>query len=663
MKTTTQHRRARVAHIPFSSDPRSPLLSRIVEDSRLGSIITFTHEMEFIVGTVLAGIPVVLEAYDGYRKLSEGLKTFRHYETELTKLDTIMTTQKTLLRANVVQLLSAITNDEEKAKGLLSESNKEKLNNLKLATLDASRIESLQEMFRSWEAMLELVLHTVTAVCVEVEDFGTRSMSKRFRLCWKKNEVQDSIRELRDFTADLNELTARIVNELKQLQNTNSPAQEMRRKASHNGLEGYRLVRSASYKLYEVFALRWSCSSHQKHGASMSLVNEIGSIQSKNAKDGIVFNVVIDYGADPASRREKPILLEIEIIDGDHPVTPICTTENTESDDAWTGVMQRLTNHSQRTVMEMVHKRRDQKPLQVRSANASRVSAVSEVSSMRVTQSTASDHQDEEALPSCIPVAIENSATTSSMIDFSTIENFCRVFEVVDPICSNTCVGYIHDGSVHRFHLPPPGRRRSENDKSLSDIISWISEGQLCRDPPRLAILHIASSLATAVLQYYSTPWLPDTWSSSQVRLFGVGDLSEDADGTSATPHFRVEFPSRTPVSTSITVVRNEILFRFSIILLKLGYAQLWPQLRRRLLTALPPQTNSDYHVADKLVQRPFLRSRMGQTFTTIVRKCLGCDFGLGENNLENEDLQGMFLVEVVGELQAIERSLKESIH
>lgn len=49
----------------------------------------------------------------------------------------------------------------------------------------------------------------------------------------------------------------------------------------------------------------------------------------------------------------------------------------------------------------------------------------------------------------------------------------------------------------------------------------------------------------------------------------------------------------------------------------------------------------------------------MGPRFIKFVRKCLGCDFGLGENDLANEQLQGVFLVDVVRELQGIERGLK----
>lgn len=106
--------------------------------------------------------------------------------------------------------------------------------------------------------------------------------------------------------------------------------------------------------------------------------------------------------------------------------------------------------------------------------------------------------------------------------------------------------------------------------------------------------------------------------------------------------------------------MRNELLFRFGIVLLELGYSQPWPSLKSRVFASLPPPRRTDYHAAEKLAQMPFLRDRMGPRFPTIVRKCLGCDFGLGENDLASKELQGMFLVDVVGALQEAERGLRE---
>lgn len=43
-----------------------------------------------------------------------------------------------------------------------------------------------------------------------------------------------------------------------------------------------------------------------------------------------------------------------------------------------------------------------------------------------------------------------------------------------------------------------------------------------------------------------------------------------------------------------------------------------------------------------------------------IIKKCLGCDFGLGETDLHNEDLQRRFLEDVVLRLQQLREQMKE---
>jgi hypothetical protein len=50
----------------------------------------------------------------------------------------------------------------------------------------------------------------------------------------------------------------------------------------------------------------------------------------------------------------------------------------------------------------------------------------------------------------------------------------------------------------------------------------------------------------------------------------------------------------------------------------------------------------------------------MGLAYPKIIKKCLGCDFGLGETDMDNEDLQRKFLEDVVAELQRLREHIKE---
>ncbi|RTE83895.1 hypothetical protein BHE90_001477 [Fusarium euwallaceae] len=614
--------------------------------------------MEFIVGTVLAGVPIVLEAYDRYWDLSKGLTTFRHYSKELVKLDTILNTQKTLFRGNIVKLLTTMTDDPDRARGLLSERSTETWETLRLETINSEqRLESLRDTFTSWKATLDQVLSSVTAICLEVDSFRItnevpvdslpsremlKQLRKRFRLCWRKGEVQDSIKELRDFTADFNELTARIINELKEIQSTPAKEPAIQRKASQSGnLDRYRQIQSASLRLYNTFAQRWSCTKHPRHTASISLIDFNLSGKSKVAENSIKFDVAIACEGGSAKAPDSLIWLEVETVDTRTSNAMEAARPATSDEDTWEDPIQRMTEHAHRASFE----------------------PSGSINTDNSTTSSRTSHSD-------------------SIIDLEMIEDLCRHFQIPRPICSSTCVGYLTYAGLHHFYLPPPGQQQTGQQTSLAEIITWISEDELTRTLPRTSMVHLAGSLATAVLQYHSTPWLPKTWESSQVLFCGSRDILEDASIISSTnPYFRVGFSKvpetmnrkefdRKPVGSlpkantqifppSSSLARNAILFRLGIILLELGYSQPWPQLRNQSLSNLPAQHQTDYDAAEKLAQTPLLRNRMGPRFSTIVRKCLGCDFGLGESDLASEELQGAFLVGVVEALKETERGLR----
>ena len=97
---------------------------------------------------------------------------------------------------------------------------------------------------------------------------------------------------------------------------------------------------------------------------------------------------------------------------------------------------------------------------------------------------------------------------------------------------------------------------------------------------------------------------------------------------------------------------RNEGLFRLGIVLLEVGFATPWSTLRTNVLKTIPDKNATDYFIADKLAR--LLVNSMGPNYPKIIRKCLGCDFGLGETDLASEELQERFLLEVVVALKGL---------
>lgn len=77
----------------------------------------------------------------------------------------------------------------------------------------------------------------------------------------------------------------------------------------------------------------------------------------------------------------------------------------------------------------------------------------------------------------------------------------------------------------------------------------------------------------------------------------------------------------------------------------------------RESLSAGTARNEMLFHLGVVLLE---LRDRMGLKYCRIVHKCLACDFGLGEDNFADADLQGAFLVDVVVALERAEQVLRE---
>lgn len=79
-------------------------------------------------------------------------RLFRHSSTELTKLNTRLKTQMTLFRGNALKLLSAITNDPENAKDLISDTNSPKWAGITMHEELQDRVDGLKDEVSSWMA-------------------------------------------------------------------------------------------------------------------------------------------------------------------------------------------------------------------------------------------------------------------------------------------------------------------------------------------------------------------------------------------------------------------------------------------------------------------------------------------------------------------------------
>jgi hypothetical protein len=201
--------------------------------------------------------------------------------------------------------------------------------------------------------------------------------------------------------------------------------------------------------------------------------------------------------------------------------------------------------------------------------------------------------------------------------------------------------------------------------KSLASIITATAGKPETEQFLEYERLQLAARLASAVLQFHATPLLSDFWRSEDVIFFGH---SRDDDVASITfPHLNVQVGSAkhhklvTEAGSDTDnmtrhLIRNPYLFSLGVTLIELAFqAPLRSLYNSKDLNNEQPSTLSDFFVASRLSKT--ISSSLGPAYGKVVRKCLGCDFGQGTNDLNDVRLQAVFYQDVVCELERLERA------
>lgn len=485
-------------------------------------------------------------------------------------------------------------------------------------------------------------------------------MLQRFNLAWKKPEILKAIGELREFTADHTDLTNRLVAGLQDASESRrgGKSEVSVQKTSIEALGRYRHIRDASLYLYNTLVSHWSCTCQIPHLASICLIREGDDTSRENPWNAINFELAIDT-AQQLATSTGPVWLEVKLVD---PASPVVVGSGDPSADRW---VNQLREHSKPFVSHIDEKAPPRK-LTKRMASGSATGSATPGKTC-TEQASISVQVSHETMPS-------PSTTTAAFesLDLEKVGNFCTYFRKTASPCLAKCAcatcqgGGAHKFEKHHLLLQSGQRLDSGQPTSLNDIITWVAEDEISRSMSRMGILHLAAGLASAVLQFHSTPWLRENWQSHDVRFFGGEDVQNgDKSGLETSdPFLRIELEALTSArelhDESVSgLARNEMLFRLGIVMLELGYGKPWAVLRQPTWAKLPTRKQTDYHAAETLAKDRRLREKMGPRYPLVVRKCLGCDFGLGENDLDNEELQGTYLSEVIMALRQAEADLR----
>ena len=252
---------------------------------------------------------------------------------------------------------------------------------------------------------------------------------------------------------------------------------------------------------------------------------------------------------------------------------------------------------------------------------------------------------------------------------------FCSKLKELIMVASQgrSCVGFVEDGdasSPRRYTvLTLPRSMVSAAQKAAMSLRLLLAGAQQHSQSRRLTLFErfrLARQIATAILQLSNTSWLDTFVSMEQIYLYGVGEETlYDEEPPSPEPYLEVSFrapqvalaSTATPLMTP--TIRNALLFRLGVILLKLAFEKPLQELRSSEdLFEGREYPNSDWNTAARSSRR--VSEKMGPRYSKIIERCLWCDFACGESELKSPELQRKVQRHVVRELEELEKGQRE---
>ncbi|KAK5047952.1 hypothetical protein LTR84_006142 [Exophiala bonariae] len=267
------------------------------------------------------------------------------------------------------------------------------------------------------------------------------------------------------------------------------------------------------------------------------------------------------------------------------------------------------------------------------------------------------------ATPS-ITIAQTQTHTSSDGIMGTKIDDLC-VWQQTHLLTKDECIGFLeHQLWHHRLfqkkigHVKPddlcllPLRQCATGVGLPSAAPTPFARGLSTKEK-----YHIATVLASSVLQLANTPWLPG--SRLDLEAVFLMDLKQRAL-TTANPYIRRDFPSVTQAhkKPSTPLIENELVFALGVILIELAYQQ--PLASFKLPGDVDDNGNdyahTDLQIATRLVKD--LKSMEGEKYADAARKCVKCNFDVHDYSLDNLDFQEQFYTGVVLPLQELRSQL-----
>lgn len=247
-------------------------------------------------------------------------------------------------------------------------------------------------------------------------------------------------------------------------------------------------------------------------------------------------------------------------------------------------------------------------------------------------------------------IQTRTAATPSPPTSLTGVDNLCRYFHTIldQPLLDTAVFSESTRTFQHFVYTCQCPQDCINRTKSLHSILKERADSR--RREAWDAKFKLAQLLTLGVLRFRSTPWLEETLKSSDIHFLENKVKGVNRPLSSQAPCLRARLAQRrTNAQKGLSLSRNETLFNLGVILLELGYNAPLQYLRQE--EDIQEEVGSLY--TDFFTARRLGLSAVREldvTYGRLVKKCLDCDFGVGDD-LESVELQNAIVVGIVNEL------------
>ncbi|KAI1129082.1 hypothetical protein F5Y10DRAFT_239146 [Nemania abortiva] len=588
------------------------------------------------VSLSLAIVPLVIEAFKGFRTINSKLRIFCHYSQELKRVRTRFEAQQDFFQAECEILLRKVTDNQSQVEAFL---NARQLDDdccdalKRLCTYLGTRQKAFQSTFEEIRASLQDLddeLHSFEQFESKRQDGeslrdAVRRLRYRLKITVNKTNYDESLEKLRQSNYDLKSIRKHAQELKKDLICAQLAPNEI--KPLPLECRNFGRVRLAALAFYEAMVTHWTCEDrkHQRHLIRLFTNAEVqhdvrmnfflfGQLKSPKAMNPQPIDLI--------SLEVRSTIIECPVLQDLEPREMLCkATTNSR------GVKRRRVrwaDESPTSTTFYTHPPSDPKRNYLVSHQA-----VDEVSK-------AQDHQFTNVPGCAIATQKLRGSACLGHLNLGVHNSFRHSFYLWSGICN---------GNMMAAKAPT-------DVKSLSDLFDQpVHENFDILDQ-----LLMAKTMVAIILKFHSTPWLEGWWTLNDIHYLGnqtemenvlstlhLGTIIDKQKQVCGRAEASTPTQQITEDSWPSQRIRNAVLHNLGVGLLQIDR---W--------------TNLDPSAIDKIDKIAKQRSRFGPKYRDLVQKCLHCDFGVG-SDLLNPQLQTAILDKVMGELEAMVSGLKIS--